>query len=123
MKATNNLNMDLKEEIENLNGEIGKLNIFKDDHDEMINDFKTNMEKELTLAIKDKDEQMKNTYEENKRMTIELEKMKSEHKIKMQSIKLMEIELQNKLEAHSSDAGDDDGGYEYPDPTDSEDNV
>ena len=58
MKVMNNLNMDLKEEIETLNGEIGKLNIFKDDHEEMIADFKTAMEKELALAIKEKDEEM-----------------------------------------------------------------
>ena len=40
MKATNNLNMDLKEEIETLNNELGKLRIFKDDHEELIKDFK-----------------------------------------------------------------------------------
>ena len=61
---------------------------------------------------------MASTYEENKRITLELEKMKSEHKMKMQSIKLMEIELQNKLEAHSSEA-EDDANFEYP--TDSND--
>ena len=32
----NNLNMDLKEEIETLNTELGKLRIFKDDYEEMI---------------------------------------------------------------------------------------
>jgi len=33
MKATNNLNMDLKEEIDELSNELGKLRIFKEDHD------------------------------------------------------------------------------------------
>ena len=33
MKASNNLNMDLKEEIDGLNNELGKLRIFKEDVD------------------------------------------------------------------------------------------
>ena len=48
--------MDLKEEIESLNGEIGKLNIFKDDHDEIIKDFKIAMEKELAESNQLKDD-------------------------------------------------------------------
>jgi len=40
MKASNNLNMDLKEEIDKLNEEVGKLRIFKDDHDELIKEYK-----------------------------------------------------------------------------------
>jgi len=36
MKASNNLNMDLKEDIDKLNEEVGKLRIFKEDHDELI---------------------------------------------------------------------------------------
>jgi len=47
MKATNNLNMDLKEEIDTLNNELGKLRIFKDDHDQLIKDMRKKMEKAL----------------------------------------------------------------------------
>lgn len=56
MKATNNLNLDLKEEMENLNIELGKLRIFKDDHDELIKDMRRKMEKELKEATEGKDE-------------------------------------------------------------------
>ena len=50
MKATNNLNMDLKDEIELLSIEIGKLRLYKDDQEEM---GKTHREK-LENSIKDK---------------------------------------------------------------------
>ena len=36
MKVTNNLNMDLKEEIESLTNELIKLKIFKDDIDDNL---------------------------------------------------------------------------------------
>ena len=37
MKATNNLNLDLKDEIDALNTELSKLRLFKDDYDEEMN--------------------------------------------------------------------------------------
>lgn len=36
MKATNNLNQDLKEEIDQLNDKCSQLQIYKDDHLELI---------------------------------------------------------------------------------------
>ena len=36
MKATNNLNIDLKEEIEKITNELSKLKLFKDDADEHL---------------------------------------------------------------------------------------
>ena len=61
MKATNNLNMDLKEEIEILNNEICKLQIFKDDQDEILKDMRIKMEKELDETIEAKDKELKSS--------------------------------------------------------------
>jgi len=36
MKVTTNINMDLKEDIEKLQVEIGKLIIFKEDHEDLL---------------------------------------------------------------------------------------
>ena len=47
MKATNNLNQDLKEEIEEQNVKISKLQIFYDDQQEIMQTERDKQKKEL----------------------------------------------------------------------------
>jgi len=47
MKVTNNLNLDLKEEIDKLQNEVGKLILFKDDHDMLMKEERIKMEKAI----------------------------------------------------------------------------
>ena len=97
MKATNNLNMDLKEEIDTLNGEIGKLRIFKDDYDQLIKDLKAKMEKTLIEGTQAKQEELDRMTEERNKALSDISEMKVEHTKKMSNIKLLEMELEAKL--------------------------
>ena len=56
MKATNNLNQDLKEEIEEQNVKISKLQIFYDDQQEIMQGERDKMKKEISDAAAAKDE-------------------------------------------------------------------
>ena len=51
MKVTHNIMLDLKEEIEKLQNEIGKLSLFKDDHEEMMKALKIKLMKENIEAL------------------------------------------------------------------------
>ena len=99
MKSTNNLNMDLKDEIEGLNVELGKLRIFKDDHDELIKDMKRKMEKELKEATEGKDEELANAVKERDAAVKEVKEMKSNYNKQMNQVKLLEMELEAKIAA------------------------
>ena len=76
MKATNNLNMDLKEEIETLNTEVGKLRIFKDDFDEMKKELVRGLEKDRDDQLEVKDEELKSMQRELDSANRELKEMK-----------------------------------------------
>ena len=103
MKATNNLNMDLKEEIDGLNNELGKLRIFKDDYDEMVKELTRKMEKESHEKLEEKEKELKRVSDERDVTKRELTEMKNEYNRKMNQVKLLEMELENKLAGVKND--------------------
>ena len=78
MKVSNNLNQDLKEEIEEQNVKIGKLQIFYDDQVEIMAAEKAKVDKLIYVNNSAKDEEVKLMKEEKDKYKQELEQFKSE---------------------------------------------
>ena len=111
MKATNNLNMDLKEEIEQLNAELGKLRIFKDDHDELIKEAKVKMEKAMEDTLQAKEVALNDSIAEKNKISKELDEFKAEYTRKMNQVKLLEMELEQKLAAQVEEEYENDNDF------------
>lgn len=97
MKATNNLNQDLKMEIDKLNQRCSHLQVFKEEHEENLLAERQKMQKEFQQAADAKDEEIKHAMQDKEKIRAELETYKSEFQMKMTQVKLMEIELEEKL--------------------------
>ena len=78
MKATNNLNQDLKMEIDKLNQKCSHLQVFKDEHEENLLAERQKMQKEFQQAAEVKDEEIKQANQEKDKIKQELDAYKSE---------------------------------------------
>ena len=78
MKATNNLNQDLKMEIDKLNQKCSHLQVFKDEHEENLLAERQKMQKEFQQAAEVKDEEIKQANQERDKIKQELDAYKSE---------------------------------------------
>ena len=78
MKATNNLNQDLKMEIDKLNQKCSHLQVFKDEHEENLLAERHKMQKEFQQAAEVKDEEIKQANQERDKIKQELDAYKSE---------------------------------------------
>ena len=110
MKATNNSNADLKQEIDRLMDKASKLQILVDDAEETLADVTKQKDQQRERELAEKDEEIKLLGDEKSLIKKELDQFKGDYKQKMQQIKLMELKLEEKLaEAKKSD---DDGTIE-----------
>ena len=89
MKASNNLNQDLKEEIEESNNKCSRLQVFYDDHEEIINGVELKAQKKMNELVAKKDDEVKQMQEDRDRMQKELKELQSEFHMKMTEVKLM----------------------------------
>lgn len=78
MKATNNLNQDLKMEIDKLNQKCSHLQVFKDECEENLLAERQKMQKEFQQAADVKDEEIKQANQERDKIKQELDAYKSE---------------------------------------------
>ena len=97
MKATNNINQDLKEEIERLLQKCSKLQMHVDDTEKIIEDERKKMEADVTEKIDQKDKALQEAIDGKAKLNEELAKAKHEYQYKMEQVKLMEEELDEKL--------------------------
>ena len=106
MKATNNLNQDLKDEITEQNGKLSKLQIFFDDSHEILKKEREEQKKLLEDSNKEKDDQVETYKKERDKYYTELEQFKAEFQMKMTQVRLMEMDLEEKL-AKAQEGADD----------------
>lgn len=83
MKATNNINSDLKEEIDRLMDRCSKMQILVDDSEDTIANIKKEKDKQREEEIAEKDEEINTLIEEKKVVQKELDTFKSDFKQKM----------------------------------------
>lgn len=93
----NNLIQDLKEEISKMTLRMTHLQIFKDEYDQTIAAEREKIDQETKLIIQEKEEELKVTKSDKNILQKEVDKLKSEYNQNMASIKLMELELEEKL--------------------------
>lgn len=103
MKATNNLNLDLKGEIGELHGKVGKLQMFFEDSEEHMSRERDQIKKEAAVVMKEKDEVVADAIEERDLAKQEVMAMKSDYNLKTTQIKLLEMELEEKLRSGEDD--------------------
>lgn len=108
MKATNNINEDLKEEIERLLQLTSRLQMQVDDADKIIFDEKKKVEAQVSQTLLAKDELLAETLAEKTKFEKELKELKVKHHEQMQKVKLMELEI-NQLEDGADKEGQEDG--------------
>ena len=84
-------------DIDKLNQKCSHLQVFKDEHEENLLAERQKMQKEFHLAADAKDEEIKLANQERDKIKQELDVYKSEFQMKMTQVKLMEIELEEKL--------------------------
>ena len=89
MKASNNLNQDLKEEIEELGNRCSRLQIFYDDQQEIMQGERDKAKKQMNELSSRKDDEVKMMQEEKEKMKKELEDFKAEFQMRMMEVKLM----------------------------------
>jgi len=99
MKATNNINADLKDEIRQLRDNESKLIIQAEDAELIVTTKVNETKTELQTIIDGKEEMITEMSDELKKKTEELESFKKNYNFKMQQIKIMELELDQKLNA------------------------
>ena len=97
-KAQNNLNQDLKDEITELNNKVSKLQIFYDDSEEIMNTQKAKTKKLIDETTAESTKQIEDMQKERDDCKKELESFKAEFNMKMTQIKIMEMELEEKLQ-------------------------
>lgn len=97
MKATNNLNQELKDEITELMGKVSKLQIYYDDSQEIMQKERDQMKKKFDEDNAGKDEMVKTMREERDAAKKQYEDMNKEFQMKMTQVRLMEMELEEKL--------------------------
>ena len=97
MKATNNLNQELKDEITELMGKVSKLQIYYDDSQEIMQKERDQTKKKFDEDNAGKDEMVKTMREEWDAAKKQYEDMNKEFQMKMTQVRLMEMELEEKL--------------------------
>lgn len=78
MKVSNNINQDLKDEIEELGAQVSKLQIFYDDNQEIMQGERTKAELEMKDLRDKKDAEMKKIQDNSDKMKKELDDFKQE---------------------------------------------
>lgn len=78
MKVSNNINQDLKDEIEELGAQVSKLQIFYDDNQEIMQGERTKADLEMKELRDKKDAEMKKIQENSDKMKKELDDFKQE---------------------------------------------
>jgi len=107
MKATNNINEDLKEEIERLLQLTSRLQMQVDDADKIISDEKKKVEAQVSQTLLAKDELLAEALAEKTKFEKELKELKVKYHEQMQKVKLMELEI-NQLEDGADKEGQED---------------
>ena len=82
-KASNNLNQDLKDEIEELNARLSKLQIYYDDQEEIKATEKAKAKKEKEEAFAAKDLEVEEMRKDRDKYKQDLENFKNEFNMKM----------------------------------------
>ena len=90
MKVINNLNMDMKEEIEKMTDEVSRLKLFKEDHDDILKKQQIDIQKQFKKEI-DILKMERNQYK------LDLDNYKTEFQEKINQVRLMENELEDNL--------------------------
>ena len=80
LKATNNLLLDQKDELEELTNRCVKLQIFQDDHQDSLEAEKDKLKKEFEPIIKEKDKMLREFSDENMKYQNEIEELKEDLK-------------------------------------------
>lgn len=98
MKASYNINADLKQEIDLLMDRNSKYQLSIEDAAEELMDVKRAKDKQREKEIEEREEIIKELTESKSTIQKELNSFKQEYNTKMQEIKLLEIELEQKLQ-------------------------
>ena len=96
-KMIEDQNSDLENDLKNMATKCKKLQDFYDKHDAILQEERSSSQKQIIQLSKDKDDLERHYKKELDVKTTALETLEGEFQVKMMKIRLMELELENKL--------------------------
>ena len=96
-KMIEDQNTDLEKDLKNMAAKCKKLQDFYDKHDSILQEERSSTQKQIIGLMKEKDDLERHYKKELDVKTTALETLEGEFQVKMMKIRLMELELENKL--------------------------